>query len=88
MDEILALKKEKQQGKQNVQYMAPKGKTDDHVFSCFLSLYCVQHVINLKHNNKLIEIGTKKIFPRLNKFKLLSDIPQIEMFDTYIDVPF
>ena len=30
---------------------------------------------NLKHNNKLIEIGTKKIFPRLNKFKLLSESP-------------
>ena len=88
LDEILSLLKVKEDGKQNVQYKAPKGKTDDHVFSCFLSLYCVQHVINLKHNNKLIEIGTKKIFPRLNKFKLLSEIPQIEMFDTYIDVPF
>jgi hypothetical protein len=73
LDEILSLLKVKEDGKQNVQYKAPKGKTDDHVFSCFLSLYCVQHVINMKHNNKLIEIGTKKIFPRLNKFKLLTE---------------
>lgn len=88
LDELLFLRKEKLEGKQNIQIRAPKGKTDDLCMSFFMSLYCIQHIINLKHNNKLIEIGTKKIFPRLNKFKLLSEIPQIEMFDTYIDVPF
>ena len=88
LDELLALRKEKLEGKQNIQIRAPKGKTDDLCMSFFMSVYCIQHIINLKHNNKLIEIGTKKIFPKLNKFKLLSEIPQIEMFDTYIDVPF
>ena len=37
-------------------------------------VYAVPHVEILINKNKLIEIGTKKIFPRLNKFKLLSDI--------------
>ena len=74
LDEILSLRKEKQTNKQNIQIKAPKGKTDDLCMAFFMSLYCVQHVINLKSKNKLIEIGTKKIFPRLNKFKLLSEI--------------
>ena len=74
LDEMLCLIKVKEDGKQNVQYKAPRGKTDDHFFSFCLMIYCVQHVINLKSKNKLIEIGTKKIFPRLNKFKLLSEI--------------
>ena len=74
LDEILSLRKEKQADKQNIQIKAPKGKTDDLCMAFFMSLYCVQHVINLKSKNKLIEIGTKKIFPRLNKFKLLSEI--------------
>jgi len=76
LDELVSLLKIKEDNKINIQYRAPRGKMDDTVMSFFLSLYCVQHVINLKHNNKLIEIGTNKIFPRLNKFKLLSDSPK------------
>lgn len=74
LNEIFALKKEKQNGKQNIQVKAPSGITDDLCMAFFMSLYCVQHVNNLKFKKQLIEIGTKKIFPRLNKFKLLSEI--------------
>ena len=76
LNELLVLRKEKQADKQNIQIKAPRGYTDDLCMAFFMSLYCVQHVINIRHNNKLIEIGTKKIFPRLNKFKLLSDSPK------------
>jgi len=72
--EILALLKYKSDSNLNVQYKAPKGFTDDHFFSFCLMVYAVPHVEILINKNKLIEIGTKKIFPRLNKFKLLSDI--------------
>ena len=75
LDEIVMLRKEREGGKVNIQYKAPKGKTDDNFFAMSLSVYGVQNVINMKNDNKLIEIGTKKIFPRLNKFKLLSDSP-------------
>ena len=88
LSELLTLRKIKEEGKQNVQYKAPKGRTDDHFMSFSMSVYAIPYIQTLIHNRKLIEIGTKKIFPKLNKFKLLSEIPQIEMFDTYIDVPF
>ena len=88
LDELVSLLKIKEDNKTNVQYKAPKGKMDDTVMSFFLTLYCVPHVINLKHNKKLIEIGTNKIFPRLNKFQLLSEIPEEKMYDSYIDVYF
>ena len=75
LDEILSLMKVKEEGKQNIQYRAPKSRTDDHFFSFCLMVYAIPHLKLLISNNKLIEIGTKKIFPRLNKFKLLSDSP-------------
>ena len=75
LDEMLSLLKIYESGKQNVQFRSPKSKTDDHFFSFCLMVYAVPHVEILINKNKLIEIGTKKIFPRLNKFKLLSDSP-------------
>lgn len=85
LQEILALLKIKEESKKNIQYRAPKGFTDDHFFSFCLMVYCVPHVENLIFKRQLIEIGTKKIIPKLNKFKLLSDNKQVEnnSFDSY-----
>lgn len=85
LDEILSLMKIKEEGKQNVQFRAPKSKTDDHVFSFALCVYTMRNIIKMRADNKLIEIGTKKIIPRLNKFKLLSEIEQpVDEMETYI----
>ena len=86
LDELLALRKEKLEGKQNIQIKAPKGKTDDLCMAFFMSIYCVQHILNLQHNKKLIEIGTKKIIPRLNKFQLLSERKEKERIYSYAKV--
>ena len=83
LDEILSLMKIKEDGKQNIQYRAPKSKTDDHFFSFCLMVYALPHLKSLISNRKLIEIGTKKIFPRLNKFKLLTDIDNEPELSTY-----
>lgn len=73
LDEMISLMKVKEEGKQNIQYRAPKSKTDDHFMSFALMVYAIPHLKLMISKNKLIEIGTKKIFPRLNKFKLLSE---------------
>ena len=73
LEELLSLLKIYENGKSNIQYRAPKGRTDDHFFSFCLMVYAVPFVKQLISKNKLIEIGTKKIIPKLNKFKLLSD---------------
>jgi hypothetical protein len=72
-DELLVLRKEKENGKQNIQYKAPKGKTDDFCMSLALCVYTIQNIMNLKADRKQIELGTIKYIPKLNKFKLLSD---------------
>ena len=72
-DELLVLRKEKEDGKQNIQYKAPKGKTDDFCMSLALCVYTIQNIMNLKADRKQIELGTIKYIPKLNKFKLLSD---------------
>ena len=87
--ELITLRKEKDNTKsQNLQYTAPKGGSDDHTFAMSLSIYVIKHVKYLISKNKMIEFENQRFYPKLNKFKLLSEIPQIEMFDTYIDVPF
>jgi hypothetical protein len=53
-----------------------------------LSVFGLKHLEFLISKGRMIEIENKSYYPRKNKFKLLSEIPQIEMFDTYIDVPF
>lgn len=70
---MISLMKVKEEGKQNIQYRTPKSKTDDHFMSFALMVYAIPHLKLMISKNKLIEIGTKKIFPRLNKFKLLSE---------------
>ena len=74
--ELLTLKKDKDTSKsQNLRYYAKLPDTDDAVMALALSVYCVKRVEWMISKNKMIDIEDKSYFPRLNKFKLLSDSP-------------
>ena len=53
-----------------------------------LANYCIVWIKNLMFKGKMIELENKRYVPRLNKFQLLSEIPEEKMYDSYIDVYF
>ena len=87
--ELLVLKKEKDKTKsQNTQYYAKYPDHDDSVMALALANYCIVWIKNLMFKGKMIELENKRYVPRLNKFQLLSEIPEEKMYDSYIDVYF
>lgn len=74
-NELITLKKEKTTKSNNLQYYAKLPDTDDCVMALAMSVYCVPYVENLIAKGKMIELESRRYFPRLNKFKLLSDSP-------------
>jgi len=85
--ELLTLKKDKDTSKsQNLRYYAKLPDTDDAVMALALSVYCVKRVEWMISKNKMIDIEDKSYFPRLNKFKLLSDIKKVPItVDSYLN---
>jgi len=68
-EELLFLKKEKpKSGGRNIQYLAPSGKTDDHVMSLALASYALPRLFKMEKSKEWIEIGLSRFRAKFVKF--------------------
>ena len=72
--ELLTLRKEKKDKTETLQFYAKLPDTDDHCMALAMSVYGVKYIELMIAKGDLIKLENKRYVPRLNKFKLLSEI--------------